>query len=73
MLGLVIVFMLGAFVGLLVGVWLVADNTRHTTDACLAFGRPWYLAQPHAHGSNPTVRLIEPLDIDVDLDVPNEN
>lgn len=72
MLGLVIAFFAGGFVGLCVGVWLVADNVRHSSEGCVVCGRPWQLASPHTHGSS-AVRLIEPADIDVALDAPHDN
>lgn len=56
MLGVLIALAAGGFIGLCVGVWLVADNVRHNQHrACLACGRPWHdISGPHPH-----IRRIE--------------
>lgn len=56
MFGVLIALVAGGFIGLLVGVWLVADNVRHNTHRpCIACGRPWHdLPDPGVH-----VRIIE--------------
>lgn len=69
MLGLVIAFLAGGLIGICVGVWLVADNVRHSPDGCLVCGRPWN--QTHAHG-RAHIQLVEPA-TPGELELPHEN
>lgn len=48
MLGVLIGFGAGGFIGLCIGVWLVADNVRRSPHGCIVCARPW--AQLHDHG-----------------------
>lgn len=70
MLGVVIAMFAGGFIGLLIGVWLVADNVRHNRDrACLACGRPWHhevAPSTHVHliERAPNVRVLPPTEGD---------
>lgn len=64
MLGVLIAFFGGGFVGLCIGVYLVADNVRRSPSGCLACQRPW--AHTHDHGAHvhTIVRTPEPYDQD---------
>ena len=55
MLGIVSALAAGGLIGLCVGVWLVADNVRHSPRGCLACGRPWH--DNTDHGAH--VQVIE--------------
>jgi len=58
MLGIVIAMLAGGLIGLLVGIYLVAEKICTTKTGCLACGRPWGTIDGAGLPRTPNVRVI---------------
>ena len=49
---------LATLVGMLVGIYIVADQWLHGEHGCAACGRPWHRIDQTEHDRSPNVRVI---------------